>query len=222
MKAKTRAVLALVVKILIFCLVCFATWQMMTGMMPGSTFADKGLRALRYFTVQSNLLMGLAALLYGIGLIRLLSGKTKTIPKWSQTLLLMGSASVGLTFLVVIGFLMPVVKARGMFVGANLWFHLVVPLLSMGRYVFLDRFTGLKKRAIPLGALPMLLYGIGYMLNCLLNGPGDYGNYLTLNDWYWFLYWGIPVGLGIFALLIGLTTGLSALLRRCNQTKSEH
>ena len=217
MTRRTRAWLALAVKLVIAGLVCLGTYQMMTNLIPGASFTDKGLRALRYFTVQSNLLMGLAALVYGLQLLRLLLGRTRRVPKWSQVLLLMGAASVGLTFLVVIGFLIPVIRVKGMFVGANLWFHLVVPLLSILSYAFLDRFTKLRKRAIFLGALPMLLYGIGYMLNCLVNGPGDYGNYQTVNDWYFFLAWGIPVGFTIFGLLIAVTVGLSALLRRVNQ-----
>ena len=217
MKKRTRAGLALAVKLLIVFLVGLGTYQMMTGMIIGTSFTDKGLRALRYFTVLSNLLMGLAALLYSIALLRLLLGRTETVPRWNQVLLLMGAASVGLTFLVVIGFLIPVVRAKGLFRSANLWFHLVVPLLSMGSYLFLDRFRRLKKRAMILGALPMLLYGAFYTGNCLLNGVGDYGNYQSCNDWYFFLVWGYPAGVGIFALLIGVTVGFTALLRWGNQ-----
>ena len=220
MKTETRLRLALAGKLLIVFLVCLGTYQMMTGLIPGTSFTDKGLRALRYFTVLSNLLMGLAALLYGIALLRLLLHRTKRVPKWNQVLLLMGAASVGLTFLVVIGFLLPVLRVKDMFHGANLWFHLVVPLLSMGSYAFLDRFAQLKKRAIFLGALPMLLYGLFYTGNCLLNGVGEYGNYQSCNDWYHFLIWGYPVGVGIFLLLIGATVGLAAVLHRLNQGKN--
>ena len=106
-----------------------------------------------------------------------------------------------------------------MFVGANFWFHLVVPLLSIVCYVLLDRFARVKKRALLLVAVPMLLYGLFYTANCLINGVGDYSEGGVLNDWYWFLYWGYPVGVAFFVGLCAVTIALGALLRVLNQAR---
>lgn len=216
-RQKALAIAALSVNALIFVLVCVGTVLMVTGFAEGASLTATGLRALRYFTVQSNLLVGLAALVYALFLVPVLRGKKDGVPVWAQVLLLMASASVGLTFLVVACFFVPVLQAKDMFAGANFFFHLVVPLLSLVSYVLFDGFARIKTRVVPLGAVPMLLYGIGYMLNCFVNGVGDYADPAALNDWYWFLYWGLPVGIGFFVVLCAVTVGLTALLRWANQ-----
>lgn len=216
MKQTTLLALSLAAKLLTVGMVALGTVLMMSGAADGASLTARGLKALRYFTVLSNLLMGLAALIYAVSLVRALRGDG-AVPIWTQTLLLVAAASVGLTFLVVAGFFVPFLHAKDMFVGANFWFHLVIPLFSLLSYVLLDRFALLPRRAVLLAAAPMLLYGLAYAVNCLVNGVGDYTNRAALNDWYWFLYWGYPAGLAFFAGLAGVTLGLGALLRLGNQ-----
>lgn len=219
MKRKLLQILALIANLSIVFLVGLGTYQMMSGASDGAALTARGLLALRYFTVQSNLLMGVAALVYAIALFRALRRDRATVPVRAQVFLLTATASVGLTFLVVAGFFVQVLHAKDMFVGANLWFHLVVPLLSIVCYVLLDRFARMKKRALLFVAVPMLLYGLFYAANCMINGVGDYSGGGDLNDWYWFLYWGYPVGVAFFVGLCAVTVGLGALLRWLNQIR---
>ncbi|MBQ9187786.1 MAG: hypothetical protein IJ138_00520, partial [Clostridia bacterium] len=66
-------------------------------------FSGMGLYSLRYFTVLSNLLAGLASLLMFIQLIR-----NKPLQRWLTILRLVASTGVLLTFLTVVLFLGPV------------------------------------------------------------------------------------------------------------------
>lgn len=215
---KSKSVwLAFAAKLLIFALVCLGTVMMVSGFGEGASLTAKGLKALRYFTVQSNLFAGLVALLYALALARILRGRAAGVPGWLQTLMLVATAAVMLTFLVVSCFFVPLFGPLDLFKGANFWFHLVVPLLAIVSFLFFDRFAPIKKSAVLLAAIPMLLYGVFYAGNCLINGVGDYAN--DPNDWYYFLYWGLPVGVAIFAVLCGVTVGFSALLRLGNQAR---
>ena len=216
MNPHTLAAAALIAALLIFLMVVLGSYLMVTGFAQGATLTDRGLRSLRYFTVQSNLLVGLSSLLYAVALIPVLRGRANGVPAALQILQLAATASVGLTFLVVTGFFIPVLHSKDMFVGPNLWFHLVVPLAAIVSFPLLFRFAPLPRSAILWSAVPMLLYGSFYTLNCLLHGTGDYQNPATLNDWYWFLHWGLPVGIAFFVGLCAVTMGLAALLRAGN------
>lgn len=208
---------ALAANLLIFALVCLGTVMMVAGFGEGASLTASGAKALRYFTVQSNLFVGLVALLYALALIRMLRTRASAVPGWLQALMLVATAAVMLTFLVVTCFFVPVFGINDLYKGPNFWFHLTIPLLAIGSFVLLDCFAPLKKSAVLLSAIPMLLYGVFYAGNCLLNGVGDYAN--KPNDWYYFLYWGLPVGIGIFVVLCGVTVGFSALLRLGNQAR---
>jgi len=59
-----------------------------------------------------------------------------------------------------------------------------------------------------------VLYGIGYILNILINGMG--GRYPRNNDFYFFLRWGWGVAILIFAVIILLSFGIACLLSWLN------
>ena len=80
-------------------------------------FSMEGLQSLRYFTVLSNLLQG------GVCLACLCGAK---VGRWKYV----AAVSVALTFFVVLLLLGPAYGYDTMYVGANLWFHLILPILS--------------------------------------------------------------------------------------------
>lgn len=170
---------------------------------PEALLAAKGFSNLKFFTVLSNLFNGLVCLIYGL---RLLRGRplTRRLRRWKLT----ATAAVALTFLIVIAFLGPLYGHRYMYRGSNLFYHLLLPLLSMLDYVLLDPGPSLRARDTLFAALPALLYGLGYTLNLLVNGVGVWPD---TNDFYGFLNWGWGVGLGIFGGVV-LLDWLSALL----------
>ena len=165
---------------------CAWVWMMTRG---SGSLAATGLNSLKYFTVLSNLLEGLASVLF------LRSARSAARLKY------IAGVAVTLTFMTVMCFLGPIFSYRFMFKGANFWFHLIVPVLAIIEMLVLDDREHSKKDSL-MAVLPLLVYGSFYMGNILLNGPGEWPH---SNDWYGFARWGIPQGIALFALFCVLT-----------------
>ena len=58
--------------------------------------------------------------------------------------------------------------------------------------------------------IPVLIYGAFYLGNILINGVGVWPD---TNDFYGFVNWGLPVGIGIFAVILTATWGIACALR---------
>ncbi len=172
----------------------------------GGALSTTGLVSLRYFTVLSNLLAGAASLCCLC---------LRRRPGWLIRLRLTAAAAVALTFLTVLLMLGPLYGFLSMYRGANLWFHLILPLASCVGFVLLDGPRPLPRSAAWPAVLPMLLYGLGYCGNILAHGKGQGP---ATNDWYGFLNWGWAIGAVIFAAL-GLVTWLSAQLLRAEYNR---
>ena len=177
-------------------------WLSMVLRSSGGLLTATGLASLKYFTVLSNLLSGLASL------ILVLSRLLKKDAPWIHRLHYAAAVSVGLTFLTVIAFLGPLYGYEAMFEGSNLWLHLVLPLAAEAAFILFNPMP-MTRRDNALAVLPMLLYGVGYVGNILANGR-------DANDWYSFLAWGYPAGVAIFLLILAVTFGLGLLLRKAN------
>ena len=68
-------IFSLLLNLLIFVLTFLTLWRMISGSAHDKVLSGKGFRAFKYFTVQSNIFMGIAALIYALLLIPALSGK---------------------------------------------------------------------------------------------------------------------------------------------------
>ena len=208
-----KHVISFGVNVAIVILVAWSWLMMAGGRDSGVILTDRSIRSLRYFTVDSNLFMGFAALVYLLFHVRLLTGKIQRVPVWVQTLKLTGTTAVALTFLVVLVFLGPLFGYRSMYVGANLHMHLIVPVLAMAVFCIFETDCVIPMRNILWGLVPMLLYGVFYVGNIAMNGTGS-GK--STNDWYGFFSWGIPVGGVIFVVLIAVTWLIGFLLWKGN------
>ena len=170
-------------------------WIRLCLSVRGSGFMSGGLRTLRYFTILSNLLEAYACVMF--------------IRKGNELLKYIAAVSVGLTFTVVMIFLGPIFGYALMFYGASLWFHLLIPLMAMAEFVICNR----KKMTVKdnlLTVFPMLVYGISYLGNIIINGiPG--------NDWYGFLRWGYVVGAVILVIIVIITFLIGFILKKLNE-----
>ena len=111
----------------------------------------------RYFPVLSNLFCAFTAL------ILLICEFCGVLPAWAATLKYMGTVAVTLTFLVVLLFLWPSFGSiQGLWDGPELFLHFVTPLLAVLSFLFYEK-QGLSAWIIPLGLLPVLLYGWLYL-----------------------------------------------------------
>ena len=164
----------------------------------------RGIGSLKYFTILSNLLEVFASVFW---LASSFKAKSKNN---GETLKYAAAASVMLTFTVVMVFLGPMFGYASMFVGPNLWFHLLIPLIAAAEFVLLSE-KAMNRRDNILAVLPMLIYGVFYLGNNLINGTGEWPN---TNDWYGFMLWGKPAGIAIFFLIILVTYLLGFSLRK--------
>ena len=93
----------------------------------------------KFFTVDSNVLMGIISLTMIIYELKLKNNKIKEIPKYIYILKMVGVSAVTLTFIVTLCFLSPMYGFYAMYNNSNLFFHLVIPLLSIISYVFYEK-----------------------------------------------------------------------------------
>ena len=196
-------IIHILINIIIVILVGIGLYMTVTYRSAYMEFQMRGAMSLRYFTVQSNLFAGVVALI-----ALFYQGKATKVMK------LMSATATGLTFAVVLFFLGPLYGHWRMYKNANLFFHLIVPLLSMIDYILLtDAPKKMKWRVI--SAVPTVVYGLAYVLNILINGMG--GRYPNNNDFYRFLRWGWGVAILIYAAIVLLSFGIACLLFEINR-----
>ena len=216
MNKKTRYIISLTLNIIMviitaigLCVMIFNNHDSATGL------TAKGFENLKFYTVLTNLSAGFVALYTSVYYIE---SKKETVPAHILFLKLMSVAGVGLTFFVVALFLGPIYGHSILYRDANLYFHLILPLVSMIEFVFLY----IPKESLTfkhtfLTMIPPSIYGLAYLLNIMINGKGEWPN---TNDWYGFLNWGLGVGLLIFLFIVIASWGISCGLRALNKQTS--
>ena len=133
-----------------------------------------GAKAFRYYTVDSNILLGVASLVVAIsGLMRLRSGKP--LPKAVVLLKFCGTCVVLITFFTVIVFLGPVFGFAGMYANQSLYLHGVVPVLAALTLLILERGTEFSAWESLLSLIPTALYGTVYFIMVLAVGRENGG-----------------------------------------------
>lgn len=218
---KRKSTYSLLASALIAALTAVGTCVMLTNTNEGILVAY-GFQNLKFFTVDSNLFVGLvhlaALLLAAAGL----SEKNARIRLWIERLLYIATVAVSLTFTVVVCFFGPSIGYAPLFQDANLYFHLIIPVLSIVAFCVFHR-----KRTIPLwetaaALIPSVLYGLYYTAVLLARGV-----HFPDTDWYGFSGGGVA-GSAITASGVFLTTWLLALLLRLasggagRKTRREH
>lgn len=142
--------MALILNALIFAITLLAVLSLFRR--GGQWAPGRGIRALRFFTVLSNILCGIGALAMCL---------------WPShegvwRLKYVGTAAVTVTLLTVVCFLGPTQGYRRMFRGSDLFMHLVTPALALVSFCEFER-RGLSFSASMLGMIPVLLYGVVYL-----------------------------------------------------------
>lgn len=182
----------------------FAAWLFMVFQASaGGPLTAGGIFSLKFFTTLSNLFNGVVCLVYASRLL-CRQAITPRLTSWK----LCATAAVGLTFLTVTGFFGPVFGYQTMYLGANFWMHLTLPVLSILSFLLLEPAAEIPFRRTWLALVPMLVYAVGYLGNILIQGVGEWPN---RHDFYGFLTWGWPIGIAITCAL-ALATWLLAVL----------
>lgn len=211
----------------------FGSWLSIFFAGSGS-LVQSGLGSLRYFTMLSNIFVGIVAAAWLVSTNKGSISKSSSDSSDSsnkdsgdasintgnaspgiERLKYIAAASVGLTFATVMFFLGPIYGYGEMFKGYNLPLHLIIPMAAILEIIFLSDVTYTRRDNL-LAVIPPLLYGLGYLANILINGIGQWPD---TNDWYFFFYWGYPVGALIYVALLTATWLIGLLMRKLQRTK---
>ena len=210
---------SIIINSIIFALTACATICMILGVnfMSRSeevrAFTSANLEAFKYFTVDSNVLAGITALVYLCFEIALIKGRIQSLPVWLHKLRIAATSGVTLTMIITIFFLIPQFGAHWyiLFMDNNLFFHLIIPILSIIGFVFLEPVVPVLKRIDSLfGIIPMATYAVFYTTNVLVhleNGmpQKDY-------DWYNFLNGSLKNAIIAIPAMLLVTWGIALLL----------
>jgi hypothetical protein len=145
--------------------------------------AARGMESLKYFTVLSNLFVGIVSVLCLPA--RLLAGPV--LPPWLLALKLAATSAVMITFITVIVLLGPKFGWASMYSGGNLFMHLVTPLVAVTACVLFAQVGRLPVWATIWGTVPSIIYGIWYVNTVRVHGAESAGK---VYDFYGFLRWG--------------------------------
>ena len=209
---------ALVLNCLIVAFTIFATICVILGfkfMQDISILSEKNFKSFRYFTIQSNLLAALVALIYIIFKCSPAGKNCEKLPSWLYLLKLAASTAVAFTMFITVFYLAPTSKNGyfSLFMNSNLFMHFLTPMLCIISFIFFESAEKKPLKTSFIGAIPAALYASFYTPNVLLHL--DNGKVNPAYDWYHFLAFGlntiwlvIPLllliswllGLGIWAL----------------------
>lgn len=216
---------AYALNICIFCLEVLSVVWMFSGLrLPGTgdVLSSSRLGIFKYFTVDSNIFMGIVAFIVALELKKLLDGKANALSKKTYLLILMGTAGVTLTMLVTIFYLAPTIPNGWVvcFNNSNFFLHLVNPLLSIIAFVCFEKTNRLSVSDSVWGVLPMGIYAIYYVINAVTHSKD--GFVLMGYDVYGFFGFGLMIGICVVVpLMFVITFVISLCLRKFNHLKGE-
>ena len=192
-------------------------WMMTSPSLRALTATRLG--ALKFFTVDSNLLVGVAALLMAVSQYRVLKGQKVKVASWLYTFKLVATVGVAITMLVTVFYLGFVVSSGylSMFQGSNFFFHLIVPLLSIIVFMFFEKTDFIAFKCNFFSFIPLVLYGIYYAISVLThmeNGVVQKGY-----DWYQFFKIGAKSLMIVYPFFMGFAFLVSFTLWKVNKKK---
>ena len=184
---------------------------------------EHGIKLLKFFTLQSNILAGVVALVFIIFLAREQKSKNP-IPKFVYLLKYIATIDLIITFLVVALFL-GFIAGEGYFslyVNANFFFHFAIPVICFISFVWFENTPALKFKHTFVGVVHLALYAVFYMtvvLTHFKDGAVD-----LYYDWYAFAQKGILVAFVCAIIVLGLgyltAFGLYKIINRKQKTKT--
>ena len=203
---------SIIMNILIVVLVTMCTIFMFTGFtfMPAvKTLEVSGLEMFKFYTVDSNILMAIASLIFVIYEIRYEKGNIKEIPTAIYNIKFLGVAAITLTFAVTLFFLAPLYGFYAMYNNNNLFFHLIVPVLSIVSFIFIEKYD-VKYKYSFIGIIPMAIYSVFYTTNVLTHLVD--GKPTWEYDFYGFLFGNVKNAFISLPVILLITYLISLLL----------
>ena len=208
--------ISLILNIIILIFTILATIMMFTGFkfisLAEPVLETTKFGLFKFFTVDSNLFMGFMSLIFIILEIKILKGKLNNIARKYYLLKLMSTTAVSLTFLVVFLYLGPISSGGiiSMIINSNLFFHLLIPVLSIISFIFFENNNEIKYKDVFYGMFPTFIYGVFYLINILIHIEN--GKVSPLYDFYYFVQNGLWTSFIVFPLILIINYLIALLL----------
>ena len=204
--ARRKCLAALISAAVVAVCVCIGVTMNLTTLYDVN-FDHMGIRTFCMFTVNSNILCGLAMLLLLPYTIDGLRTNRYVLPKWVVDLLFAGVTSVGLTFLISLCVLAPVKGFVLIFTGSRFFLHGVCPILAMLAFCFFISTHVIALRESVYAMIPVMLYAMVYYFMVEILGPKNGG----WDDFYGF-FTRIPAWISLLSFM-PLTFAIASFLR---------
>ena len=195
----------------------------MSSGLVGGVLTTSGAEMFKFFTIDSNVLMGVIALFTALQLRQVIRGQREDLSTACYVWYLAGTVGVTLTMLVTVFFLEPTMAPQfglfALFAGSNFLLHLFNPLLAIVTFTVFEKTRKIPFRHTLTGIVPMVLYAVFYLANCMrhaVNGMVD-----IAYDWYGFLAGGVKTVWIVIPVIFLFTWLISIALWRLNRRKSE-
>ena len=190
-------------------------FKFMYGYEPAKEIS--GVPIFSYFTVQSNIFMGIISFIFANREYQVLRGRKKEISLVYYILKMVSTVSVSLTFFIVFAFFGFISKGGHipLLRNSNLFFHLIIPVVSLVNYIIFEKTNIIKFKHIIYGLIPTFLYEIYYKINILINMKN--GNVPLVNDWYSFAQNGILIPIIVAPMMLGITYLISLFIWKLNK-----
>ena len=208
--------LSLILNIIIVILTIFASFLMFTGIKithgAEPILETTKIGMFKFFTVDSNIFIGIIALIFVIKEIT-----SKEITKTMYKLKLMATTAVSLTFIIVFTYLGPISKDGiiSLLQNSNIFFHLVIPVLSIITFTLFERTNKLKFKDSLYGIIPTIIYAVLYLINILIHMEN--GKVSPVYDWYWFVQNGVKTAIIVAPMIIIISYIISLILWKLNR-----
>ena len=203
---RKRCIAAMISSFVVAVCVCIGVTMNLTTLYDVN-FDHMGLRTFCMFTVNSNILCGIAMLMALPYTIDGLITKNYYLPNWMVDLLFAGTTSVALTFLVSLCILAPVKGFVLIFTGSRFFLHGLCPILAMITFCFFITSHVISLRESIFAMLPVMLYAMVYYFMVEILGPKNGG----WDDFYGFLT-RIPQWISLLSFM-PLTFAIASVLR---------
>ena len=194
---------AFIANIVLALLEAFAVAWMMSGQSKG-VLSGSGLRVLKYFTIDSNIYLGVASFLNAMELYMVINGEKPEISPLAYLLKLSGTAAVTVTMLVTVFFLEPTLGKHfgylALFSYSNFFLHLLNPLVAIFVWIRFEKNRVLSIRHTLLSVVPTLLYAVYYLIEVLRHTEN--GGIMPGYDWYGFFALGLKSAVVVLPLFL--------------------
>lgn len=167
-----------------------------------TTIASSPNGRFRFFTIDSNLLIGIVSFIFLIQERKLLKGKITKINRIYYILKYVGTCAVSLTFGVVALYLAWITPygPLSIYMNTNLFFHGLIPLLSIITFIFFEKSKYLKIEDTIFGIIPTMIYAIYYITNVIKHIESKA---ISLEyDWYYVAQGGVNTFIKMIVIIV--------------------